>query len=45
MKNLTGQEVVVEGHVQKEMLTVSRISPLSANHANNARRPHQGRVS
>lgn len=45
LDRLAGQEVVLEGRVRDKVLTVSRISPLSANHANHTRRSRHGRVS
>lgn len=42
---VAGQDVELEGEVRLNVLSVSRVSPLTVNRSNNARRSRQGRVS
>jgi hypothetical protein len=42
---VAGQDVELEGEVRLNVLTVSRVSPLTVNRSNNAPRSRHGRVS
>jgi hypothetical protein len=42
---VAGQEVELQGEVRMNLLTVSRVSPLTVNRSNNIRRSRHGRVS
>jgi hypothetical protein len=42
---VAGQEVELQGEVRMNVLTVSRVTPLTVNRSNNTRRSRYGRVS